>query len=103
MITLSFYKEILLCLIQSCCVPCNILFYLWVNIFCLPLLVGHSSRVPPKRKKRIKKNETTQPAGTVHEMEQEISVFSNIQTLSVVYNKFIVMLYSMQYPFLLNK
>ena len=74
-----------------------------MNVFCLPLLVGHSSRVPPKRKIRIKKNDTAQPAGTVLERLQEISVFSNIQTSSVVYNKYIVMLYSMQYPVLRNK
>ena len=46
-----------------------------VNAFCLPLLVGHSSGVPPKRKKEIEKNDTTQPAGTVREMPQEISGF----------------------------
>ena len=67
-------------------------FYLWVNVFCLPLLVGHSLCVPPKGKKIIKKNDTAQLAGTVFEMQQEISVFSNIQTLSVVYNKCIVIL-----------
>ena len=113
MITLSFYKEILLCLIQSCCVPCSILFYLWVNVFSLPLLVGHSSRVPPKRKKRVKKIETAQPAGTVHEFcfvkpypilrtlrfyKELLKVFSNVQTFSVVVDT--VILYSMQYPFL---
>ena len=38
------------------------------NVFCLPLLVGHSSRVPAKRKKGIEENETVQPAGTVHEL-----------------------------------
>ena len=43
-------------------------FYLWINVFCLPLLVGHSSRVPAKRKKGIEENETVQPAGTVHEL-----------------------------------
>ena len=48
-------------------------FYLWVNIFCLPLLVDRSSRVPPKRKKGTEENETAQPSGTVHEMQQEIS------------------------------
>ncbi|XP_044169019.1 uncharacterized protein LOC122953255, partial [Acropora millepora] len=37
-------------------------FYLWVNVFCLPLLVGYSSRVPAKRKKEIEENETVQPA-----------------------------------------
>ena len=67
------------------------------------MLVGHSSRLPPKKKKKIKKIDTAQPAGTVFEIRQETSVFSNIQTLSVVYNKCIVMLYSMQYPFLHNK
>ena len=50
-----------------------IFFCLWVNVFCLTLLVGHSSPVPPKRKKGIKRNETAQPAGTVHEMQEEIS------------------------------
>ena len=58
---------------------------------------------PKGNKVSIKRNETAHPAGTVLEMQQEISVFSNIQTLSVVYNKCILMLYSMQYPFLLNK
>ena len=43
------------------------------NVFCLPLMVGHSSGVSPKRKKGTKKNETAQPAGTVHEKQQEIS------------------------------
>ena len=42
--------------------------HLWVNVFCLPLLVGHSSRVPAKKEKGIEENETVQPAGTVHEM-----------------------------------
>ena len=82
--TLSFYKEILkvfsniqtfsVVLIQSCCVQSKILFYLWINVFRFPLLVGDSSRVAPKRKKGTKKNETAQPAGTVHKMQQEISV-----------------------------
>ena len=43
--------------------------YLWVNIFCLLLLVGRSSRVPPKRKKGTEENETAQPAGTVQCMK----------------------------------
>ena len=41
--------------------------------FCLPLSVGHSSRVPPIRKKGIEGKETAQASGTVREMQQEIS------------------------------
>ena len=41
---------------------------LWFNIFYLTLSVGLSPRVPPKAKGGIEKNETSQPAGTVHEM-----------------------------------
>ena len=59
----------------------NIPFYLWVNIFCLTLSVGLSTRVPPERyydrlpsikanigirKTRIEKKESEQPAGKVH-------------------------------------
>ena len=105
---------------QSCCVRCNFLFCLWVNVFCLPLLVGHSCGVRSKRKKGTKKNETVQSAGTVHEMQQEFSglwnliyfwghwlyikrfsLFSNIQTLSVDVNKFLAVLCSMLSPSLL--
>ena len=68
------YKHFLLWLIRSCCVKCDILFYLWVNVVCLSLLVDYSSGVPPKRKKGIQKKETAQPAGTVHEMQQENSL-----------------------------
>ena len=56
---------VMLCLMQY---P----FYLWINVFCLSLVVGHSSPVPSKGKKGIKKNETAQLAGTGHEMHQEI-------------------------------
>ena len=77
MITLSFYKEILKVFsniqtfsaaVDTCCLQCNIPFYVWVNVFFLPLLVGHSARVPSKRKKGIEENETAHPTGTVHEL-----------------------------------
>ena len=45
-------------------------FYLGVNTFCLKLSADLSSCVPPKRKREIEKNETEQPAGRVHEMQQ---------------------------------
>ena len=51
--------------VQSCFVLCNVIFYLWVNTFCLTLSAGASSCVPPKRKRVIEENETEQPAGTV--------------------------------------
>ena len=41
---------------------------LWFNIFYLTLSVGLSPRVQPKGKRGFEKNETSQPAGTVHEM-----------------------------------
>ena len=76
--TLIFYKEILKVFsnvqtfsaaVDTCCVQCNILFYVWVNVFFfLPLLVGHSARVPSKRKKGIEENETAHPTGTVHDL-----------------------------------
>ena len=77
MITLSFYQEILnvfskhfpavvVDTVKFCLMKYP--FYLWVNVFCLPLLVGHSSGVPPKRKKGFEENESAHPAGTVHEM-----------------------------------
>ena len=46
-------------------------FFLWDNTFCLTLSVDFSPRVPPETKRgRIEKNESEQPAGTVHEMQQ---------------------------------
>ena len=46
-------------------------FFLYDNLFCLALPVDYSPRVPPETKRgRIEKNESEQPAGTVHEMQQ---------------------------------
>ena len=44
------------------------IFYLSVNVFCLTLSVGLSPRVPRQTERGIEKNETSQPAGTVHEI-----------------------------------
>ena len=46
-------------------------FFLWDNTFCLTLSVDYSPRVPPETERvRIVKNDSEQPAGTVHEMQQ---------------------------------
>ena len=47
---------------------CNVISFCTneLKFFCLSLLVGPSSVVPPKRKKGTKKNEPVHPTGTVH-------------------------------------
>ena len=46
-------------------------FFLKDNTFCFALSVDLSPPVPPKMKRGvIEKNDSEQPAGTVHEMQQ---------------------------------
>ena len=46
-------------------------FFLYDNTFCFTLSVDYSPCVPPAEKRRmIEKNESEQPAGTVHGMQQ---------------------------------
>ena len=63
--TETFYKQIF-----SNITAFPVIVFLKDNAFCLTLFLDCSPRVPPETKRgRIEKNESKQPAGTVHEMQ----------------------------------